>query len=149
MAEKNRIRKSRLLTLCHASRISANPRIAGHFLETVGRSFERPGLEIEMTFTAYALSVDGETAQGGVDDVFTAIKEWFVQIIAAEEVQVEAVMCFFCEDDKMSAIQKCCQRFKAFADAGPVVQDQPGPDMLVGCVSADQNIIGFEAVQCF
>lgn len=102
-----------------------------------------------MAFTAYALSVDGETAQGGVDDVFTTIKERFVQIITAEQVQVEAVMCFFGEDDKMSAVQKCCQRFKAFADAGPGVQDQPGPYVLVGCVSADQNIIGFEAVQSF
>jgi len=124
MAEKNRIRKSRLLTLCHASRISANPRIAGHFLETVGRSFERPGLEIEMTFTAYALSVDCETAQGGVDDVFTAIKEWFVQIIAAEQVQIVAVMRFFRQHDKMAAVQKSCQGFKAFPDTGPVIKSQ-------------------------
>jgi len=62
MGEKDGMRKSRALMLCNAGRVSANPRIGSYFLETMGRTIERPCLEIEMAFAVYTFSVDGETA---------------------------------------------------------------------------------------
>jgi len=109
---------------CNDESVSANSRIRSYFLETVGRSIERPCLKIKMAFAVHPLSVDGETAQFGIEDVFTAMKQWLVQIVAAEQVQIVAMMCFFREDDQMSAVQKCCQRLKTFSDTGPVIQCQ-------------------------